>query len=460
MSRFRANRICRPAGCTPVQCNNRGTRYRCESSTSSTTAPTTTIITTTTGGGNGGGLCNARCFRTEARADRECRNTGSACQIQRCNLRRGQGYKCAESQQVPKNCPEVCGPLESIKAACDAAINSGSQCEIRSCAVGESICIDKRKPKETTDVTNLGVGTIINLNFMLNVEPGSGTPSEDLYFLVDISNGQQAAINALASGFNSIVSARTAVSSNLRYGLGVYNSQQGSAGFSNILALTSNSGSLQSQLNSLTVDSSSNGNTATLEALYSVATASSIGWNNIGRKIVVLVGDNVGYEPTCVGNKQIKRGQVLSALQNLQISLVSMNLGGLNSVPQAGSPICGSPSSPGSNQGSFLADGTDGKLVSISNVGSISSQIISTIANLRQTIDLLELDCGGAIKLIDSPTLPIILKPGDSVKLDVQAIIQEGICRRSNPFQCAAAFTGDGGLLFEVPFVVSNVAGC
>lgn len=463
MPRAVANRRCARSGCKPVSCNDRRNRYRCESSTSSTSAPPTTTTTTTTTPGNGEGLCGKRCYRFRSGADRDCRGTGSVCNVQRCDLRRSQGYICAESKVVPQKCPEVCGPLDSISSGCDAAKKSGAPCEIRACsdAVGEYVCIDKRKPKKPTEVTNLGVGTTIDLSFPLNVEPGSGTPSEDLYFLVDITNGQQAAINALASGLNNIVSARTAVSSNVRFGLGVYNGQQGSAGFSTKLAFTSDSNSLQTQLNSLTtVGGSNGGNAATLEALYSVA-QSSIGWENVARKIVVLVGGKAGYEPTCVGNRQINRNHVLSVLKNRQISLVSMNLGGLNSAPQAGSASCGGPvGTPGSNQASHLTDGTGGKLVSVSTVSNLPSQVISAIGNLKQTINLLELDCQGALKFIDSPRLPIILAPGESVKLAVQVIIQQAICNRPNPFICAAAFTGDGALFFEVPFVVSNVAGC
>lgn len=106
---------------------------------------------------------------------------------------------------------------------------------------------------------------------------------------------------------------------------------------------------------------------ANLAGLYKVATDSCIGWRDNSNKFVLYFGNLPGEDPTCFQGGNLSRAMVISELVSKGIRVISIDMGGINTIPIGYKYSCKCsarklvPGQP--QQGIDIANGTKGLIV-------------------------------------------------------------------------------------------------
>jgi hypothetical protein len=295
-------------------------------------------------------------------------------------------------------------------------------------------------------VCGVGANKSITVTKNITIANGSGVSKEDLYLLSDITGSMTTAISTVKLRLGDIIAARRAASADVQFGVGSYGDESGTGfyGYKNLQAITKNTTNLASAINTLTAAGGGDLPEADLVALDQIAMSNSIGWRNGSRRIVALFGDAPGHEPTCVkiGNavKSLDRMSVASALQDRDVILVAINLGGLDDPTY--SRGCNSTSFTRGDQLSYITNATGGSTLVTPDQEAVIASIVRAIGELKLTIEADTSNCTGlAIKY--TPDLPLIIAPGSTFSVKQTLTTSSSVCAKS-AYTCVVKYTASG----------------
>lgn len=289
---------------------------------------------------------------------------------------------------------------------------------------------------------------------------GGAVPVDDLMLLTDTTSSMWKTIKTVKKEMKKLMDARKAVS-DTRFGVASYRDEL-EYGYKLDQALTSNTGKVQSAINSLGAIGGNDTPEANLVALHSIATDLSVGWAPKSRHLVAWFGDAPGHEPSCPApGIRHTRGSVLNALKAARISLIALSKsGGLdrgydhhrNSHGKCTPPSGNAPIAP--MQATFLTDGTNGVTAELkSGSGTEISDLIGLIDTLALEITASLNDCAGVFTTEFTPALPVYLEPKESTTLRQCVTIDRDACKKVKNgalfFSCSLEVLGTGALFAE-----------
>jgi hypothetical protein len=123
---------------------------------------------------------------------------------------------------------------------------------------------------------------------------------------------------------------------------------------------------------------------AQLNALYELATSSSVNWRTDSTRIVVWIGDEVGHDPSN-GHSQ---ADVITALQAAGIQVIAINVGNLD----------------GTGQATAIVNATGGVLKTTAVAADVTPAILAGLKNLPATVTPQVTTCNPALSITFAPT--------------------------------------------------------
>eukprot|EP00737_Agarophyton_chilense_P001524 gb/GEZJ01001713.1/.p1 GENE.gb/GEZJ01001713.1/~~gb/GEZJ01001713.1/.p1 ORF type:complete len:220 (-),score=22.56 gb/GEZJ01001713.1/:349-1008(-) len=185
---------------------------------------------------------------------------------------------------------------------------------------------------------------------------------------------------------------------------------------------------------------------ANLAALYTVATSDEIGWRNGSRRIVVHFGDAPGHEPSCINSLELRRGNVISALNNRGITVVASSFfPGLNDETTSfGCDSDAEPAPQDVGQADAITSGTGGSLVELEEQTQVIENALSSVSSLAQILDVDSSDCEAQNLMVSfAPALPLTISSGRSESISES--LQITACGDDKgAFSCTVRFTLSG----------------
>lgn len=324
------------------------------------------------------------------------------------------------------------------------------------------------------DLGDARVGSVVTFFKSVTLKTKSSSVKEDLYLVTDVTTSMSRAIATVREQFDDIVRARAAASTDVAFGIGMfgdetYNGEGFKNGFRNVLAVTKNLTAVHEGVDILdtrfpTVSRSNfDDEEAGLTALYEIATSPAIKWRSDARRIIAYMADNAQHEPVCLGNRVLRRNEVIAALKRKGISVIMIDIpsffsGSLaNTVP--GSFNCTGEESAPENQALNITSNTNGAfLISPSNT-EVVEVLNQGIGNLTLSITADTKDCEGKFGVEFSPTLPIEVRSQSKLNLQVTVSVKAGACENKLP-KCAVKLLASRGLLVEQSVLAKSIIGC
>ena len=335
-----------------------------------------------------------------------------------------------------------------------------------------TLALGQRPTKiELGEKLKLGVVTVggqVKFSFKAKVSGSSGAVKEDLYLLTDATGSMSSAIRTSRRKFRELVSARSAASSDVAFGVGFYRDER-DVPFKNLQSISTNATLAQLAIEELRASGGLDHEEANLYALLQVATQDSIGWRPDSRRILVYFGDQPGHEPTCPGGKPLVRDDVIKALQTKNIIVVASSFRpGLDApTTSAGraqrSFSCGRPTMPfRGGQATDITSATGGKVVDVEDQEKVIDSIIGSVKSLPQILDIDTSKCDEAFRIEYKPSLPIKIAAGTEVKIKMKIGIKKKACMFPKPRTpvCFIKYTLDGAVVAKQPIFTNGVMGC
>ena len=144
----------------------------------------------------------------------------------------------------------------------------------------------------------IAVGGSVTVHKTVTITELATTPV-DIFFLTDTTGSMTPSINAIKTGFNSIVTDLSGVASNIAFGAGQYKDFFDAFMYSETQDLTTNTATVQSAINTWSASGGGDLPEANLFALNGVATGTS--WRAGSDRFVVWAGDAPGHDPSPLG---------------------------------------------------------------------------------------------------------------------------------------------------------------
>eukprot|EP00178_Gracilaria_changii_P013382 TRINITY_DN37924_c0_g1_i1.p1 TRINITY_DN37924_c0_g1~~TRINITY_DN37924_c0_g1_i1.p1 ORF type:complete len:567 (+),score=87.27 TRINITY_DN37924_c0_g1_i1:272-1972(+) len=304
----------------------------------------------------------------------------------------------------------------------------------------------------------------ITFNITAEVRAGSGSTLEDLYLLTDLTTSTTSVNAEIRDNFAQIVDARSAVSSNVAFGVGAYTDEGDDPFFENRQPVSTNISAVQQAINGLQIRSTSNIDIpeANLAALYTVATSDEIGWRNGSRRIVVLFGDAPGHEPSCLSSLELRRGNVIAALNNQGITVVASSFfPGLNEETTSfGCDADADPAPTDVGQGDAITSGTGGSIVELEEQAQLIENVLASVDSLSQTLEADTSECDAQnVNVSFSPGLPLTISSGSSESI-TQTVQMSACGDAKGAFACTVRFSLSGAPVGEQNLTSSGLDAC
>ncbi|KAI0558166.1 von Willebrand factor A-like protein [Gracilaria domingensis] len=297
------------------------------------------------------------------------------------------------------------------------------------------------------------------------INEGSAVSVEDIFLLCDATGSMTSAIETAKTRFEQVVAERTDVSGDVRFGVGIFRDElELDDGFQNLAAITADTSSVYSAIDTITASGGLDADEANLVALYKVATEDSIGWRENSQKIVIYFGDFPGHEPSCVGGLTITRETVVERLNDKGITVVAVNFGSsvgeLNRAPRGFG--CGADSTLApTGQADFITTETGGDVAETTDQTELINLINSLISNLPLTYESDTADCDGYITTSYNPNFPFELFPDEETTVIQTVQLLPGVCALpTDSFECEYRYTASGAGVPSTLVQVNGVKGC
>ncbi len=247
----------------------------------------------------------------------------------------------------------------------------------------------------------IGVGGTTTVNKNVLVSAGTPTSAQaDVYFLSDTTGSMGTTINAVKTGFSSVVTSLSGFG-NIAFGAGQYKDigdglplNGGSYGIDQ--TINTNSALTQTAINGWVA---SGGGDTPEQALSSLQTASgsSTGWRVGSKEIIVLTGDAPAHDvahptPAIAGTTTTTTGAALSAAG---VSLEAANVGDLNGFGQFSGPD------------SVYAHGAAGTYFVSLDPANLVTDIIAAIGSAFANYNTVTLDLSGVPAGLGASLVPV-----------------------------------------------------
>ena len=199
----------------------------------------------------------------------------------------------------------------------------------------------------------------------------------DVIFLADTTSSMTSAIGNVQANAASIISSVLADAPTAQFGVAHYRDQNCPNPFVIDQSITANTTDVIAALNGFTtpqMDCNSDATEDFINAIYQLATDSSVGLRSGSTPIVVMFGDSSSHDPS-VG---ISLATATAAAEAVGMKIIAINVPGTPGFLFDGLDNHG--------QATDLADATGGLYLDVATVGDISDTIIEGLGNLPVTI--------------------------------------------------------------------------
>ena len=253
----------------------------------------------------------------------------------------------------------------------------------------------------STYSATIGVGGTTTVNKNVLVSQGTPTSAQaDVYFLSDTTGSMGSTINAVKTGFSSVVTSLSGFG-NIAFGAGEFKDigdglPLNSGSYRIDQTISTNSALTQTAINGWVA---SGGGDIPEQALSSLQTASgsSTGWRAGSKKIIVLTGDAPAHDvahptPAIAGTTTTNTG---SALNAAGVNLEAANVGDLNGFGQF------------SGADSVYAHGTSGTYFVSLNPANLVTDIIAAIGSAFANYNMVTLDLSGVPAGLSAALVPV-----------------------------------------------------
>lgn len=247
----------------------------------------------------------------------------------------------------------------------------------------------------------IGVGGTTAIDKSVLVSAGTPTSAQaDVYFLSDTTGSMGTTINAVKTGFSSVVTGLSGFG-NIAFGAGEYKDigdglPLNSGSYRIDQTINTSSALTQTAINGWVA---SGGGDTPEQALSSLQTASgsSTGWRDGSKKIIVLTGDAPSHDvanptPAIAGATTTNTGAALSAAG---VSLEAANVGDLNGFGQF------------DGADSVYAHGASGTYFVSLNPANLVSDIIAAIGSAFADYNTVTLDLSGVPAGLSAALVPV-----------------------------------------------------
>lgn len=308
---------------------------------------------------------------------------------------------------------------------------------------------------------------------------GSGTPFEDLFLLSDVTGSMRKAIETVRNELPDIVTARSAVSGSVHFGVGSYRDElDRNYGWILDQPITGDRAAVRSAVASLTASRGGDYPEANLVALHRLATLppAAIGWREGARRVVAWFGDFPGHEPSCVdgGRTKLTRERVARELKAAFITVlgVSLDSGTGRESGLDGATIPFGTCAPGNDsglagtgQGSFITAATGGRTISLdSGSAELIIDLLSAVDELDVELTAVTSGCDGVFQVAFDPPLPRTVSPGTSVTIKQTITVDARVCAALSdpdaPFSCSIDYRASGGSFASQKVASQAISGC
>lgn len=278
--------------------------------------------------------------------------------------------RCSDKADINYiSCNMGCVPAESsldLIDRCDALSRFG--CKVQTCAgsMGFECAGSSSSAVSTCGNSNVVLKEVdpstseLNFRLDLNTPPLRG----DYYFLL---NARHALRPMLASIQQSIVDFIDSVNgtSTARFGLGIYrNEDMLDMGFHNVVSLTNNHNMVRKAVHSIVLDNANGGPDANLQALYQ---ASMQPFAPDAFKMIFMLGDTPGHEPSKVNGVLLTRETVAMHLKDRGIRLGGISYHGAGLNARTSSFGLDPAVKTRGGQADYIANETGGRIVGRAN---------------------------------------------------------------------------------------------
>lgn len=201
---------------------------------------------------------------------------------------------------------------------------------------------------------------------------------------------------------------------------------------------------------------------ANLQALQSVATNNRLGWRDGARKIIVLIGDEPGHEPSCMKGDAVTRQSISKALVEKGIEMFAVNLAVLDGVPRGFG--CSHQKDGGVLEGgqtSMIAKESGGKVI-VQRDQLLVTKALKEIADMLRFnggVNVRDFRCKGLLDMRYEPGMPA-RNVGKSLTVTVGVTAKRKLCLLGGMFRCQLEFMSGAATIGKVGLDVNNMLGC
>lgn len=277
----------------------------------------------------------------------------------------------------------------------------------------------------------------------------------DVYLLGDGTTSMRVALEAAKKRAWELVNLYPR-SSDVAYGVGLFSEESNrNNGFSHLQSLTTQRSEAVQAIREWTSKSDGRRDKASLVALYRVATDRNIGWRKGSRRVVVYFSDAPGSEPSCVGGKRVDRLNVIRAMRNKRITLVSINLGDMDRKPR---PFKCGRGHVGRGQTSALTVRTGGVVVKEKTAQDVVELIRNGVMVIPRKFDVWS-KCDD-LWFTHTPGIPFERTYPRSQVISNSIFPKPKLCKMWRRLTCQLTYTESGAPLKSTFVELRNVRGC
>lgn len=400
-----------------------------------------------------------------------------------------QGGKGKPSFTVVGRCPSTCSTnVTRVFRECAPLLDNG--CSMTFCPMGKNSTLSRVRcqptgkqpqlyPDDQVKIDMLSASNPQNLTFAIDV---SQSPIRlDVYLLVDATKTMNVILPSIAKHYGRLMDLLS-TDMNVAFGVGIYRDEtELEDGFLNMQRIIP-SGSqpvILKKLRQIVAKGGGDVEEANLPALYQVATNETIGWRKNSRRIVLLVGDHVGHEPSCIPRFPVLDRKFLSKTLNdkdITVIPISYPKEALNRITKPyGDERCENKKPKHSlwGQASYIASRTGGVYMDDDTFAFQAERIVGEIRKLKYRVSVptgSQMACSKLFKMSFNNVKPAAIMPDGMLKINMMTKPQ-GLCASTTENngkkngmmkKCTLPITLAGFKkgLFQLEFIFKNVNGC
>lgn len=362
---------------------------------------------------------------------------------------------------VPGRCPDVCHK-EIDKAFQDCVQRRSAGCAVQFCGAHKVICAlpdsvpDYVRPGETLVVHNASLSERITAH----LDFSETADKTDVYILMDATSSMADVLIDVREKILGIFS-ELGKQTDVAVGFGIFRDERElTNGFHNMQSITTSVDAVRRSLRTLNGMGGFDLQEANLVGLYHAATDISVSWRATSRRIILLLSDHPGHEPTCgLDHVKITRESVVTLLNEKSISVVgiSYNADGMNKETTVFG--CAPYETPArSGQGVYISSQTGGVYLTPRKRVFDVDEVVRAIDRMSRRVSVLNHDCGNAVGISFEPKLPAVLTESTMVVSNIR--VHHSICASKDAFECSINFDASGVKLQPLGLQFVNTSGC